>query len=111
MLCVFQQSDAEQPFVIDAEGLHEALGNVARGSFFHHQPECLAVVNLLHGFTVVVQHDACEQRGVVVHSLFNGLPQSFLVQAAVEGVQIWNVVTILTLVCYALGIYTILRFA
>ena len=74
MLAVPQQADAEEPvaeYVIRHH--HSFLFPLYIGDMLHLQSECLAVINRLHWFTLLIHLYACEKRGMSSHCSFDGI--------------------------------------
>ena len=88
VLGVLHQSDAEQPVVIDVERCYQSLLlRLDVGDVLHLQRKGLTIVDGLHGFTLRIQCDACEQRGMSSHGLLYRCLELGFVHTAVEDIQ------------------------
>ena len=85
VLGIPEQTDAEQAFLQQVEGLHEpCLLRLDVGHILHDQPERLILVDGLHRVALGSQFYACEQRGMGSHSRLHSPAQPLAVQAAVQ---------------------------
>ena len=74
----------------------------------YFQRHFLAVVNGLYGFALFVQLDACEERWMGGNCSFYGCLEPVLVQAAVECIEVGNVIIGLAWMLSALHIKAVL---
>ena len=116
MLSILQQTDMEQPILVDVERHDERLP-VERAPIFNFQcsifnVQCkrLRIVNGLQGVTLLVQFYTGKQRRMRCHSGLNGLLQLLLLERAVEHIEIRKIIARLSLMSDTLYIETVLYF-
>ena len=85
MHIVLQETNAEQPVIIDVKRYHHRL------LFFFDisdvlnlQAESLAIIDALHRFALFVQFDACKQRRMCCHNRLYRCFELFFIQTAIK---------------------------